>query len=124
MVSFYVITYGYRIGSSIYQTFDRPLIDEIYKSSPYLSTTSFLCVLAFLFAMLYIFNLYCVLCDEKMDLMWRSKVFLNISFFFFVVVFCLFMIGAFEVFSFSPKKLIFSVTFTNIYSYYLQYLYY
>ena len=34
------------------------------------------------------------------------------------------MIDAFEVFSYSPKKLIFSVTFTNIFSYYLQYLYY
>jgi len=56
--------------------------------------------------------------------MWRSKVFLYLSFFFFLIVFFLFMIGAFEVFSYSPKKLIFTVTLTNIYSYYLQYLYY
>jgi hypothetical protein len=56
--------------------------------------------------------------------MWRNKLFLGISLFFFLVVCLLFMAGALEVFCYSPKKLIFSITFTNIYSYYLQYLYY
>lgn len=61
---FYIVTLTYRIGQSIYQTYDRPFIDPNYTRNTYLTIAFVLSTIVFGLAVMYVLYLYCNICGD------------------------------------------------------------
>ena len=119
---FYIINMVYRVGFAMYQRSDRPLASPNTADNLLVNIMYIISMVTFLFALVFVMTLYCDLCGRQ-DLLWRNKMFVNLSFFFYLVVFALFIFDGFDIFEYSAGKVMFTYLFMNIFSFYLQYLY-
>lgn len=98
IVLFCLINLSYRVGLAVYQTSNRPFSDPNLTNSTYISTACAISSIVFLAALFYVFYLYCQIWNRRDELLWRSTLFVHISFFFFMLIFVLFLAGGFNVF--------------------------
>ena len=124
IIIFWLINMVYRVGFAMYQLSDRPFTNPSHADNLLVNIMYVISLFTFLFALIIVLMLYCDLCGSHSDrLLWRNIMFRNISFFFYVVVSGIFLFGGFDIFQFSASKMIITYTFTNFFSFYLQYLY-
>jgi len=123
LVIFYVILLAYNGAYAISQTSDHPVFSTDSLRSPSVTGLKGLAYVVFALAVVYIIYLYIGIFSSKPHRMWRSSIFMYISMFFFISTIIFFFIGGYNVFDYSATKIMFYITFMNIYSYFLQYLY-
>jgi hypothetical protein len=123
-IIFYVIVLTYSTAYAISQYGDRPVFSYEDIHSTAVKALSIVAFITFIIACLYIFYLYIYIIRYKQNRLYRHKVFMNISFFFFLSTIIFFFLGGYNVFSYSAPKIFFTFSFMNLYSYALQYLYY
>jgi hypothetical protein len=123
IVIFYIVNMTYRVGLAVEQISDRPLTDPNYADNLFISLMYGTSMVVLLFVIIYILTLYCALCAQERPLLWRNSLFFSISFFFFIIVFGIFMVGGFDVFEYSASRVMYTYTFMNFFSFYLQFMY-
>jgi TRAP-type C4-dicarboxylate transport system permease small subunit len=79
--------------------------------------------LAFTLGILYITYLYIRIFKEKLNKLWRSSLFMLITFFFVIIIAVLFYWGGFNIFNYSVSQIMLALCLSNAYSFYLQYMY-
>ena len=121
-VIFYLVNLVYRVGFAMYQLSGRPFTNPNHADSILVNIMYSISLFVFLFGLIYVLMLYCDICGNG-RLMWRNIMFRNLSFFFYLVIFGIFLFGGFDIFEYSASKMIVTYTFSNFFSFYLQYLY-
>lgn len=104
------------------QTEDHPIIYHENLISTPVEGLKIVAFIAFSIAILYIAYLY-ITVYRKINLKWRNKIFIVVSLAFFIITIVLFFIGGYSIFTYSAPLVMFTLTFMNCYSYFLQYLY-
>ena len=99
IVIFYIINMVYRVGFAMYQVSDRPFTNPNHADSIFVNIMYAISIFVFLFALVYILLLYCDLCGkDNSQYLWRNIMFRNLSFFFYVITFGIFVFGGFDIF--------------------------
>lgn len=120
---FYLIVLVYSAAYAISQFKSRPVFSYEDINSGTVKALSIIAFIAFIVVCLYIIYLYVYILRYKENRLYRHKVFMNISFFFFVSTIVFFFLGGYNVFSYSAPKIFFTFSFMNLYSFALQFLY-
>jgi hypothetical protein len=77
----------------------------------------------FSLACVYIIYLFCYILKFKPNRLYRHNVFMGLSAAFFISTVVFFFVGGYDLFTYSGSKIFFTLSFMNMYSFFLQYLY-
>ena len=121
---FYAIILAYSTAYAITQTTEHPVfsLEDISTTGVYVM--KILAYAAFSFACVYIVYLYISILKYKPIREDRHNIFMVLSAVFFISTIVFFFMGGYDLYSYSGSKILFTLCFMNMYSFFLQHLYY
>jgi hypothetical protein len=120
---FYSIVLGYSVAYAITQTTDHPVFSYEDITSRAVIILEIIAFVVFGLACIYIIYLFLYTLKFKPDRPHRHNVFMVISAAFFISTIVFFFVGGYDLYAYSASKIIFTLCFMNLYSFFLQYLY-
>lgn len=114
---------AYLVAFAIDQTADFPIYSITDIQSQYVTILKIIAFSVFSLASLYIFYLFIQTCRLRPDRIYRHNIFLAFTSIFFISTIVFFFLGGYNLFDYSGPKILFTLCFMNMYSFYLQYFY-
>ncbi len=120
---FYALVLGYSVAYAITQTTDHPVFSFEDITASGVIVMEVMAFIVFSLACVYIIYLFLYTLKFKPARSHRHNVFMAISAAFFISTVVFFFVGGYDLYSYSASKIIFTLCFMNLYSFFLQYLY-
>jgi hypothetical protein len=120
---FYALVLGYSVAYAITQTTDHPVFSFEDIRADGVLVMEVIAFIVFSLGCIYILYLFLYTLKYKPGRPHRHNVFMAISAAFFISTVVFFFVGGYDLYSYSASKILFTLCFMNLYSFFLQYLY-